>query len=39
MPYTVANCFNANITSEFRDYDLESGTPRYHIVTELTLNY
>lgn len=38
MPYEVDDCFYANLTSTFRDYDLDSGTPRYHVVAELTLN-
>jgi len=37
MPETVAECFHASIVSQYRDTDLESGTPRYHIVCELTL--
>ena len=29
---------SARVSSEFRDYDLESGTPRYHLVVEMTAN-
>ena len=38
MPYEVEDCFYADLTSTFRDYDLDSGTPRYHVVTEITFN-
>lgn len=38
MPYEVDDCFYADLTSTFRDYDLDSGTPRYHVVTEITFN-
>lgn len=38
MPYEVDDCFYADLTSTFRDYDLESGSPRYHVVTEITFN-
>lgn len=30
--------FHANITSTYRDRDMDTGTPRYHVVCELTLN-
>ena len=36
IQYSVPDCFHASITSTFRDTDLESGTPRYHVVTEIT---
>lgn len=35
---TLENVSYINITSFFRDKDLESGTPRYHIVFELIFN-
>lgn len=38
MPDVVENCFGASITSTFRDYDLDSGTPRYHVVAEIIFN-
>lgn len=38
MPYELDDCFYADLTSTFRDYDLDSGTPRYHVVTEITFN-
>lgn len=37
MPESVADCFHTSITSMFRDVDLDSGTPRYHVVCEITL--
>ena len=36
MPDAVADCFHVSITSTYRDTDLESGTPRYHVVCEIT---
>ena len=36
MPASVADCFHVSITSTFRDTDLDSGTPRYHVVCEIT---
>lgn len=36
MPASVADCFHASIASTFRDTDLDSGTPRYHVVCEIT---
>ena len=36
MPDEVPGCFHAGITSTYRDTDLESGTPRYHVVCEIT---
>ena len=36
MPDAVADCFHVTITSTYRDTDLESGTPRYHVVCEIT---
>ena len=36
MPDAVAECFHVSITSTYRDTDLESGTPRYHVVCEIT---
>ena len=38
MPAVVESCFHVSITSTYRDVDLDSGTPRYHVVAELTLN-
>lgn len=38
MPDEVAAVAHASITSTFRDRDLESGTPRYHVVCELYCN-
>ena len=38
MPHEVDDCFYADLTSTFRDYDLDSDTPRYHVVTEITFN-
>lgn len=32
MPASVENVAHVSITSNFRDRDLESGTPRYHVV-------
>ena len=37
MPDRVSNCFHASVISTFRDTDLESGTPRYHVLCEITL--
>lgn len=37
MPYKVDSCFGVNVTSTYRDTDLETGTPRYHVVFEATL--
>ena len=36
MKDVVADCFHVSITSTYRDADLESGTPRYHVVCEIT---
>lgn len=36
MPDAVADCFHVTITSTYRNTDLESGTPRYHVVCEIT---
>ena len=36
MPDAVPECFHVSITSTYRDTDLESGTPRYHVVCEIT---
>lgn len=36
MPSEVPGCFHASVTSTYRDVDLDSGTPRYHVVCELT---
>lgn len=30
--------FHANIASTYRDRDMDTGAPRYHVVCELTLN-
>lgn len=38
MPASVENVAHVSITSNFRDRDLESGTPRYHVVCELYSN-
>lgn len=38
MEYDLPNVFHASITSTYRDTDLETGTPRFHVITELTLN-
>lgn len=37
MPESVDECFHASVTSTFRDVDVDSGSPRYHVVFELTL--
>ena len=36
MPEALENVFGASVTSTYRDTDLESGTPRYHVVCEIT---
>ena len=38
IPASVENVAHVSITSAFRDADLESGTPRYHVVCELYSN-
>ena len=38
MPASVENVAHVSITSTFRDTDLETGTPRYHVVCELYSN-
>lgn len=38
MPSSAPGIAGVNVTSTFRDADLESGTPRYHIVCELYAN-
>lgn len=38
MPATVENVAHVSITSTFRDVDLETGTPRYHVVCEIYSN-
>lgn len=38
MPAEVANVFHVNVTSTYRDRDIDSGTPRYHVVAEITFN-
>lgn len=38
MTATVENVAHVSITSTFRDVDLESGTPRYHVVCEIYSN-
>lgn len=38
MPGECPEVFHVNITSTYRDYDLESGTPRFHVVFEMTLS-
>ena len=37
MASVVPECFHVSVAATFRDRDLESGTPRYHIVCRLTL--
>lgn len=37
LPDVADGCFGASITSRYRDADIDSGTPRYHVVCELTL--
>ena len=36
MPASVAGFFHVSIPSTFRDTDPDSGTPRYHVVCEIT---
>lgn len=38
MPASVESVTGADITSTFRDRDLESGTPRYHVVCTVFCN-
>lgn len=38
MAFEHPSFFRANVTSTYRDRDMESGDPRYHVVCELTLN-
>lgn len=38
MPASVENVSGVSITSTFRDRDLDSGTPRYHVVCQLYSN-
>ncbi len=38
MPGAVADVAHASVTSTFRDRDLDSGTPRYHVVCEIYSN-
>ena len=38
MPAHVADATGVNVTSTYRDTDLESGTPRYQVVCEIYLN-
>lgn len=38
MPGDVENVSGVDITSTFRDRDLDSGTPRYHVVCQLYSN-
>ena len=38
MPARVGCVTGVNLTSTFRDTDLESGTPRYHVVCEIYSN-
>ena len=38
MPAGVENVSGVSITSTFRDRDLDSGTPRYHVVCQLYSN-
>lgn len=38
MPASVENVAHVSVTSTFRDTDLETGTPRYHVVCELYSN-
>ena len=38
MPDELPDAFHVNVTSTYRDRDLDSGTPRYHLVCEITFN-
>ena len=38
MPTSVDDVAGVDITSTFRDRDLDSGTPRYHVVCQLYSN-
>lgn len=38
MAFEHPMVFHANVTSVYRDRDMDSGTPRYHVVCELTIN-
>lgn len=38
MPASVADVTGADVTSTFRDRDLESGTPRYHVICTVFCN-
>lgn len=38
MPGELPSCFHVNVTSTYRDRDMDSGTPRYHVVCEITFN-
>lgn len=38
MPASLADVAGADVTSTFRDRDLESGTPRYHVVCTIYCN-
>lgn len=38
LPAMSEDVASARVSSEFRDYDLESWTPRYHLVVEMTAN-
>lgn len=38
MPGGVDNVSGVSITSTFRDRDIDSGTPRYHVVCQLYSN-
>lgn len=38
MPASVESVTGADVTSTFRDRDLESGTPRYHVVCTVYCN-
>lgn len=37
MPAHVPNCFSVAVSSRYRDRDLETGTPRVHVVVQATL--
>lgn len=38
MPASVADVTGVDVTSTFRDRDLESGTPRYHVICTVFCN-
>ena len=38
MPDALDDCFGVSVSSRYRDTDLESGTPRYHLIFQATFN-